>query len=220
MPMTNKNKMTKACLFDLDGVVFHTEPQYTVFWGEVGRTFHPEIENFEHKIKGMTLQQVYDLYFAGDVAARKTITARLNTFEANMEFPYIDGFEDYLAHIRKEGIATAVVTSSNQAKMKSVYERHPDFCKSFDRVFTSEDFSESKPSPDCYLRAAAHFGVHPSECIVFEDSINGLRSGLASGARLIALATTLPAERLRDYTPEVIADFTELLSATEKTKKE
>ena len=43
----------------------------------------------------------------------------------------------------------------------NVYERHPEFKAYFDRVMTSEDFAESKPHPDCYLKGAAYFGVEP-----------------------------------------------------------
>ena len=55
-----------AALFDLDGVIFDTETQYSVYWGEVGRLYHPEVEHFERKIKGQTLTQIYDKWFAGN----------------------------------------------------------------------------------------------------------------------------------------------------------
>jgi beta-phosphoglucomutase-like phosphatase (HAD superfamily) len=45
----------KAALFDLDGVVFDTEPQYTIFWGSQCRLYHPEHPGLEHEIKGQTL---------------------------------------------------------------------------------------------------------------------------------------------------------------------
>ena len=44
-----------AALFDLDGVVFDTESQYSLFWGMKGKTYHPEVEHFENVIKGQTL---------------------------------------------------------------------------------------------------------------------------------------------------------------------
>ena len=56
--------MVKACLFDLDGVVFDTEPIYTKFWHNVGVKYCPTIPNFAHDIKGQTLVQIYDKYFA------------------------------------------------------------------------------------------------------------------------------------------------------------
>ena len=50
--------MVKACLFDLDGVVFDTEPLYTLFWNNIGKNFRPNVPNFEYIIKGQTLVQI------------------------------------------------------------------------------------------------------------------------------------------------------------------
>ena len=205
-----KTKM-KAALFDLDGVVFNTEPQYTVFWGEQCREFHPEHPGLEHEIKGQTLVQIYDAWFAGPLAEKQQlITSRLNEFEKQMDYAYIAGFEDYIKDLRKQGIKTAVVTSSNQIKMEAVYQHHPEFKDLFDAILTSEDFERSKPDPDCYLKAAERFGVRPADCVVFEDSFNGLKSGRAAGMRVVGLATTNPAERIRPLCDEVIRDYINL----------
>lgn len=200
-------KMVKACLFDLDGVVFDTEPLYTLFWRNLDKRLRPNIDNFEHIIKGQTLAQIYDKYFAGEEKKQEEITAFVNEYEQNMSFNYIAGFEDFVKDVRSKGIKTAVVTSSNLEKMLNVYNKHPEFKGYFDEILTSEDFEESKPSPDCYFKAAARFGVSPKECIVFEDSFNGLRSGIASGARVIGLATTNPVAEIEPYTKEVISNY-------------
>lgn len=199
--------MVKACLFDLDGVVFDTEPLYTLFWRNLDKRLRPNIDNFEHIIKGQTLVQIYDKYFAGEEKKQEEITAFVNEYEQNMSFNYITGFEDFVKDVRSKGIKTAVVTSSNLEKMQNVYNKHPEFKGYFDEILTSEDFEESKPSPDCYLKAAARFGLSPKECIVFEDSFNGLRSGIASGARVIGLATTNPVAEIEPYTKEVISNY-------------
>ena len=200
-------KMVKACLFDLDGVVFDTEPLYTLFWRNLDKRLRPNIDNFEHIIKGQTLVQIYDKYFAGEEKKQEEITAFVNEYEQNMSFNYITGFEDFVKDVRSKGIKTAVVTSSNLEKMQNVYNKHPEFKGYFDEILTSEDFEESKPSPDCYLKAAARLGVSPKECIVFEDSFNGLRSGIASGARVIGLATTNSVVEIEPYTKEVISNY-------------
>ena len=200
-------KMVKACLFDLDGVVFDTEPLYTLFWRNLDKRLRPNIDNFEHIIKGQTLAQIYDKYFAGEEKKQEEITAFVNEYEQNMSFNYIIGFEDFVKDVRSKGIKTAVVTSSNLEKMLNVYNKHPEFKGYFDEILTSEDFEESKPSPDCYFKAAARFGVSPKECIVFEDSFNGLRSGIASGARVIGLATTNSVAEIEPYTKEVISNY-------------
>ena len=199
--------MVKACLFDLDGVVFDTEPLYTLFWRNLDKRLRPNIDNFEHIIKGQTLVQIYDKYFAGEEEKQEEITALLYEYEQNMSFNYISGFELFIKGLRSKGVKTAVVTSSNLAKMQNVYNKHPEFKGYFDEILTSEDFKESKPSPDCYLKAAARFGLSPKECIVFEDSFNGLRSGIASGARVIGLATTNSVAEIEPYTKEVISNY-------------
>lgn len=202
------NRRYKAALFDLDGVVFDTEPQYTCFWGEQCREFHAEHPGLEHEIKGQTLVQIFDVWFSGPLASvRPLITQRLDAFEAQMRYDYIDGFEDFIASLRRDGIRTAVVTSSNRAKMQAVYQSRPEFRSFFDVILTSEDFDRSKPAPDCYLKAAAHFGLAPADCVVFEDSFNGLQSGRAAGMTVVGLATTNPADTIRPLCNKVISNY-------------
>ncbi|MCR5819708.1 MAG: HAD family phosphatase [Bacteroidaceae bacterium] len=200
-------KLWKAALFDLDGVVLNTERQYSQFWGSVGKEFLPHLPSFANDIKGQTLTQIYDGWFAGKTELQETITARLNEFERHMTFPYIPGFCEYITSLRNKGLKTAVVTSSNKEKMQNAYREHPELHQLFDKILTSEDFSASKPDPDCYLRGAATFNANPQECIVFEDSINGLRAAKASGAFVVGLATTLPAETVSTIADFVIDDF-------------
>ena len=198
----------KAALFDLDGVVFDTEPQYTVFWGSQCRLYHPELPGLEQDIKGSTLTQIYNRWFSGDLAAEQaTITERLNEFEAQMRFDYIAGFEALIADLHAHGVKTAVVTSSNQPKMESVYRAQPGFRQLFDAILTSEDFEYSKPHPDCYLKGAARFGATPGECIVFEDSFNGLKSGRAAGMKVVGVATTNSKEAIRELSDVQITNF-------------
>lgn len=198
----------KAALFDLDGVVFDTEPQYTEFWGSQCRLYHPERPGLEQEIKGSTLTQIYDRWFSGDLESEQpVITRRLDAFEAQMRYEYIAGFEQLIADLHAHGVKTAVVTSSNQPKMESVYRAQPQFKQLFDAILTSEDFEYSKPHPDCYLKAAARFNVEPSECIVFEDSFNGLKSGRAAGMKVVGLATTNPAGSIAPLSDIQITDY-------------
>lgn len=201
----------KAALFDLDGVVFNTEPQYTIFWGGIFDEYYPGNDHLADKIKGSTLVQIYDKYFADKSEEQAKITRRLDEFETKMQFNYIPGFVDYVKKLHKEGVKTAIVTSSNKMKMQAVYAQRPEVKEYFDAILTSEDFSESKPSPDCYLKAAARFGFDAKDCTVFEDSFNGLKSGRASGAYVIGLATTNSAESITPYCDKVIKDYSELM---------
>lgn len=199
--------MFKAAFFDCDGVVIDTEGQYSSFWRGMGREYFPEIPNLESRIKGMTLVQIYDRYCPNDMALQSEITTALFDFEAYMNFDYISGFESFMAKIRNRGIKTALVTSSNLAKMAHVYKAHPEFKGLFDTILTSEDFDRSKPDPDCYLKAAACFELAPAECVGFEDSINGLKAVKAANMYCVGLATTNPCDVVAQYADIVVDNY-------------
>ena len=202
----------KAALFDLDGVIFDTEPQYTGFWGSEFRRYYPDRPGLEQAIKGQTLTQIYDKWFSGPLEAeRENVRTRLYAFEASMDFPYVKGTAEFILALREMGIRTAVVTSSNHSKMQNVFRTHPEFTALFDRIVTSEDIKHSKPAPDCYLKAAELLGADPADCIAFEDSFNGLRSALDAGTTVVAVTTAHPAAELKDLSHFQIPDFTDAL---------
>ena len=124
-----------------------------------------------------------------------------------MAYDYVPGVEDFLRDLRRAGIRTAVVTSSNDDKMQNVYRAHPDFKSYFDRILTAEFFSRSKPEPDCYLLGAEVFGLPVTRCVVFEDSFNGLKAGRAAGMKVVGLSTTNAPEQIQDLCDRVIPDF-------------
>lgn len=200
--------MKTAVLFDLDGVVVDTESQYTHFWQEVGKRDFPDMPDFAQRIKGSTLDTVFREYYAtADEEARKALFKQLVDFEAKMSYPPVPGIVDFLLQLRGAGCQTAVVTSSNQAKMSQLYAAWPEITQYFDRIFTAEDARRSKPAPDCYLDAARALGFEASQCFVFEDSVNGVKAGRASGATVIGLDTTNPATVIAPYCHLVIHDF-------------
>ncbi|MFC2812311.1 MAG: HAD family hydrolase [Prevotella conceptionensis] len=197
----------KAALFDLDGVVFDTEPQYTAFWSTVFARHYPNEPQLATSIKGQTLTWIYERYFADKPDLQNKITAELNTFERNMQFEYVLGFEDFIAQLHQLKVNTAVVTSSNKEKMQQVYDQHPNFKALFDHVFTAEDFAKSKPDPYCYLLGASYFGVRPTECVAFEDSTSGFKSVKSAGMPLVGLATSNSVEVINQYTKVIIPNY-------------
>jgi len=198
-----------VALFDFDGTLVDTEGQYTQFWGRMARRYRPDVQRLEYLIKGTTLTQIFDRYFP-DPVWQAEITKGLDEWEAQMDYRPVPGAEEFVADLKRHGVKCAIVTSSNQKKMDSVRSQRPEFLALFDRILTSEDFTRSKPAPDCYIRGAELFGAQLSECVVFEDAFNGLEAGMKSGIFTIGLTTNNPAETIRDLCHVVIADFTEL----------
>ncbi len=204
---TTMGKPLRAALFDLDGVVFDTESQYTIFWGGQCRKYHPDMPGLEKEIKGQTLVQIFDRYFGGMEDKQECIVRELNDFERRMTFGYIEGIEEFIKSLRENGVKTAIVTSSNRNKMDAVYAVRPELNALFDAILTSEDFARSKPDPDCYVKGAEKFLLPNEQCIVFEDSFNGLKAGRAAKMKVVGLATTNPVEAIEPYSDYVIRDF-------------
>ncbi len=199
----------KVALFDLDGTLFDTEDQYTIFWGSMGRRFRPDVPDLEYLIKGTTLKQIFANYFpSAEVQAE--ILPLLEAYEEKMQYAFFPGVRAFIDDIRSHGVKCAVVTSSDQKKMNNVYRSMPDFKQLFDRVLTAEDFKASKPNPDCYLRGASVFGADISECVVFEDAYTGLQAGMSSGIYTIGVASGHTPEEIADKCHHVIRSFSEL----------
>ena len=204
----NKEKPI-AALFDFDGVVVDTEPQYTLFWDEKGKKFHPEIPDFGHHIKGQTLIQIYKQYFRQPEGLQDEIARQLLDYELTMHFEYIDGVVDFMKELREKGVKLAIVTSSNDAKMANAYREHPELKIMVDYIVTADRVTHSKPHPECFLLGAEMLGVEKDNCIVFEDSFHGIEAGNRAGMKVIGLATTNSAEAIAAKCAHVIPDFTD-----------
>ncbi|MCR4613048.1 MAG: HAD family phosphatase [Bacteroidaceae bacterium] len=198
----------KAALFDLDGTLLDTEPQYTEFWSAMGRRYRPDLPDFNSLIKGTTLIQIFDLYIPEEY--REEITEQLDVWEAQMHYELMPGAEEYITRLHSKGVKTALVTSSNDKKMRQVRRTLPQFDSLFDVVLTSEDFTRSKPFPDCYLKAAEVLDVQPCDCIVFEDAFSGLQAARSAGMYVVGLATTNSREAIESKCDRIINSFLEL----------
>lgn len=204
--------MLKAALFDLDGTLIDTEHQYSIFWHEMGVKYRPDIEHFEEIIKGSTLTRILTNYIPEE--HHEAVKKGVDDYEARMNYDFFHGALEFILDLKRHGVKTAVVTSSDQKKM-SHFKR---YCAEhlpqgialsdvFDKIMTAEDFAASKPDPDCYLRAAAYFGASLEECIVFEDAFNGLEAGMRSGILTIGLATYNPADVIKDKCHHVMLNY-------------
>ncbi|MDE5607607.1 MAG: HAD family phosphatase [Muribaculaceae bacterium] len=199
-----------AALFDLDGVIIDSEGAYSQFWGSIGREYGCA-PTFADDIKGTTLTDILTLHFS-DEATREEVTQKIHDYEETMKYPLFDHVTEYLEKLHSEGIKCAVVTSSDDVKMSYLWKQHPKLKGFFDVIVTGSMVKESKPSPEGYLKAAKMLGTAPEDCVVFEDSFQGVEAGRRAGAKVIALATTNPADSLADRADRVIMSFAELLN--------
>lgn len=193
-------------LFDLDGVITDTESQYSLFWNRMGKDYLG-LEGFGKTIKGQTLFQIFGKYYDGMLKEQAEIVEQLDEFERNMSYEYIPGVHEFMTGLKEAGVPMAIVTSSNEPKMKNVRKAHPELWELADAVLTSEHFSRSKPDPECFLKGMEILGGTPEDTYVFEDSLHGINAGRASGAHVIGLATTNPRETIEPLCETVIDNF-------------
>lgn len=194
-------------LFDMDGVMIDTETQYDGIWREIGERYKIGIPHFEKVIKGTTLPNIINKYFSHLPAAdQKDIEQEIDEFETKMEFPEIPGSLRLVDELKAAGIKVGLVTSSTQTKLNAVNKvRH--FDELFDTIVAAERVVHGKPNPECYLIGARDLNVDPADCLVFEDSLNGIEAGKAAGMTVVGVATTLTADKLLPLVEIVIPDF-------------
>lgn len=196
-----------AVLFDMDGVIVDTEPQYDILWKSIGEKYVPEIEGFEKKIKGTILPNILKNYFSHlPETEHQVIENRVTEFELHMDFFEVPGAMDFLRSLKEHGIKTGLVTSSGDEKVKEV-SKVMGFDGLFDTFVSAGRIKQGKPDPMCYLLAAHDLGVDPENCYVFEDSFAGIQAGKAAGMKVIGLSTTNPVHSLEDKVLKVIPDF-------------
>ena len=197
-----------AYLFDLDGVVIDTEKEYTRIWTEIGDKHIPHIKNFAIQIKGNRLDNIYENYFSHlSEKEWEDILVYIRDLGEKMTYNYVDGAKEFLQELKKKNHLTALVTSSDNHKLEILFSKLPEIKSFFDVIISSNDNVKGKPEPDPYLLAAERLNIEPEKCIVFEDAIAGIESGLAARTYVIAVSTTHEVDVLRKYTPKVIPNF-------------
>ncbi|KAA9151987.1 HAD family phosphatase [Microbacterium lushaniae] len=180
------SSLPAAVLWDMDGTLVDTEP----YWMAAET---PLVERF-----GGTWSHEQALQLVGrglsdsarvlqDVGVKMSIPdiidALTDSVMASLAangVPFRPGARELLADLRAQGVKTALVTMSVRRMADSVVERI-DF-DAFDVVIAGDEATRPKPYPDAYLQACTMLGVDPADTVAIEDSPNGLRAAVASGA--------------------------------------
>lgn len=196
-------------LFDLDGVLIDSERSYTRFWAGVDRLYPTGVEDFPRKIKGTTLNDILSRYFP-DPEVRTIVEKMCWDEEKKIIFGYETGARELLIHLKQLGIPTALVTSSDGVKMANLWKQIPDLRSLLTAVIDAEAVTRSKPDPEGYLKGASALGLKPEHCVVFEDSLTGVKAGRASGSYVVGMSATLGRDAIQPYCDLVLDSLEEL----------
>ena len=190
-----------ACLFDMDGVLVDNCRYHLLSWLELakrhgGKLTERQIVDWmgapgRDYIRRMFDEPVPDGRVAELLREKEALYREM--FRPNLVAR--TGLIALLGRVRKRGIPCAVTTGGSLDNVDFILDGL-GIRDSFSCVIDASQYERGKPAPDCYLKTAARLGVSPSDCIVFEDAVNGIEAGHAAGMRVVAITGTNTRETL------------------------
>ena len=186
----------------MDGVVVDSEKLYSQSETNVLSKYGIKFDDADwHYVKGCTEKQFYDHVYLkyNPQITRKQLMSECREFLKKLfteKLDYMKGFKEIHPYLKKQ-YKLALVTSTGPELVAhidgllSIYDN-------FSLVITSLDTMAHKPSPDPYIKAMSSLSLLPDECMVVEDSIQGIKAGKAAGCKVIALVGSLEKEFLTD----------------------
>ncbi len=203
--------MSKAVIFDCDGVLGDTEQHghlvaFNQMWREFGVPWQWSVEQYGEKLRsGGGKERMAALFqepeFLSvftpptDEAARKELLAAWHKRKSALyreivntgRIPPRSGIKRLAEEALARGWKLAVASTSAQDSVEAMLRRAVgnELFARFATVLGGDIVPNKKPAPDIYLLAAARLGVAPEDCVVVEDSNNGLRAALAAGMKCV-----------------------------------
>lgn len=213
--------MINGVIFDMDGLMFDTERIYGIYWRQVSTELGYPMDD---ALIAMMCGAVRDFQIEairarmGDDAPAEAIIDschdRTRAHIARNPIPFKPGLMALLTALQRRGIPVAVATGTRRASADDMITR-AQLSDYIDGMVCGDEVSACKPDPEIFLKAAALIGVPPKECIVLEDSYNGIRAAHAAGAQPIMIPDTMqPTDEIRALCAHVfdrLDDVTEIL---------
>lgn len=195
-------KKIEAILFDMDGVVVDNLPYHVDAWllfcqkNQIPLTK----EIFYKELNGMNSKDTFEWFY------KRTMTREeVSILEEQKEIIYREfyrphikaakGLVAFLHKVRSFGIKTALATSAGPGNIDFTIDGI-GLRDQFDVIVGGAEVNKGKPDPEIYFLAAQKLGVNPVNCLVIEDSMQGIKSGQAAGCQVIGITTSHTAEEL------------------------
>jgi beta-phosphoglucomutase family hydrolase len=209
--------MLKAVIFDMDGVIIDSEPlhnkAYNNMFKEVG------IEVSRALYESFTGQSTINIckrlceHFNLEQAPETLVALKRKYykqfFETNSDLTLIDGVLDLIKDYHKNGLTLVLGSSAAMTSINQIFERF-DLNQYFKAKLSGADLKESKPHPEIFIKAAEASGFKPKECIVIEDSTNGIKAAKDAGIYCVGFDSFHSKNQDYSKANKVIKDFKEI----------
>lgn len=215
--LANSLATARGILFDMDGVLIDSEPVHEkaiiALTAELGDALDDEavLYSFKGAPEKTMAVRLLEMYPDQNATAEEIIRRKIELFaELFHQVKLIEGAKKFVEQSHTSGRKHGLTTSASRSTQQLAFETF-GFGKWFDAIVTGEDIKHGKPHPEPYQLTAEKLALSTSECLVIEDSINGVLSGKAAGCQVIAITGTFPKDALikggADY---IIDSFDEL----------
>lgn len=218
--------MVSGIIFDMDGVLIDSERQSNEGWlwaaGQLGVDMPMWLIDSFKGAPAELCCKFFDDYYKGVIdywEAKELRTQHVYKIRETEGIPVKKSVKDIFEYIRNNGLKCAVATSTRrESAEKTLHEIGVwDY---LDAVVYGDEVERGKPEPDIFLRAAKAIGVNPSEAVVVEDSINGIKAGYAADMRVVHIPDTIAIDDdIRKLTYMVCADLNGLIDVVESINK-
>lgn len=186
--------MIRAAIFDMDGLMIDSDAiisrSYELILMELGKEPILNERGVVHT-PGISAvdnwKRLAEIY--GIQADIEYLAQRKNQLHVELIKQGVDpmpGLFEVLGMFKDHGIKMAIASSSKQKLVEFVVD-HLNIGKYFYAIVAGDDVANGKPAPDIFLAAAESLEVQPIDCVVIEDSINGVRAAKAAGMKCIAV---------------------------------
>ena len=212
--------MLEGVIFDMDGLMFDTEPIWSDAWAPVieglGSTCPPELADAVRGTSGSSMEAIIHR-FVPDVDAS---VVRERVYEVVHErvlagVPKKRGLDELLDYLSELGIPLAVASSSS-LEVIDTNLRNGGIREQFGHLFTGVGMANPKPAPDLFLATAKAMGTNPAETLVLEDSLSGVRAGVAGGFTTVMVPDLVaPDDYAKEHATMICADLLEVRDAIE-----
>jgi HAD superfamily hydrolase (TIGR01509 family) len=209
--------MLKAVLFDMDGVIVDTEPLHFKAYHNMFKDVSIDVS--EELYDSFTGQSTLNICrrLVAHFELRHTPEYLVNIkrqhfkylFDNDADLALMDGVLDLIKDYYYNGLTLVVASSASMPNINCIFERF-ELNPFFSGKFSGADLKRSKPHPEIFIKAAEHTGFKKSECMVIEDSTNGITA--AKAAEIFCVGFKSPHSHGQDYAMAdlVISDFKDI----------
>jgi HAD superfamily hydrolase (TIGR01509 family) len=205
--------MEYAFIFDMDGVLVDSNPTHKIALKQFCKEHGYDLSetDLREKIYGRTNRDWLLNLFGNldDSTIRKYADEKESLFRSIYhDIKPLNGLIPFLETLDTLKIKRAIATSAPRANVDFTLEK-TGTAHYFTTILDDSFVTEGKPNPQIYLKTAQALGFNPAKCIVFEDSLSGVKSGKRAGSKVVGVTTTHTPEELHeaDY---IITDFSGL----------